>query len=631
MSHIPILPKKDQPLNLFKRNKRACDLCKTKKIRCIVLGDTRPCKNCLFAKENCTFEFNLCIQGQHFSDLNETDSIMGNSPIQSKDMLRKINDHIKSIADIDKEISDKLLEVYFAHIHNHIPVVNKKLFLREYRGLLPNLPSSILLMAIYFVTAKYITISRFCDSSKIQKDCTFPKDLETVLEEKLLGYFASKYDPSISSLQAHLLTQLLYLDSRKWKYSRFRNFVVENKDGKGFLWTLQRKFQDLEPNTSDLRSFASKDEIQTKQRIWWFLYVIDYWMRMGSGKPCVILDEVKGAYKHKTLTAVKYCEEIYPLECADWNEVMDSMTLEDQNMPRFPSLDKESAEIYKDESMPVYRSFIQMIQLCKTLKSKSKDFDLLKPKHCFSESDYYSSINHIHLMPSDWKQNLEKVLKKKPFREANAQTKSPDLAMFTSDFLLLSYYALSILFNEPLEKKIRTESVLQHGSKNLVLECTDSVNHIVDLLQKIQCCDFILLSWAYAAYPIVISAAIYSLKLYGQREGQCEKSEQKLSRCIAVVNQVNMFSPTKNIVEGIFQKSPLSFNCPKLFKDQHESNKRKGKEKTDSEKQETSPLNKDYKWLNQLFTSSQKTLVQNSRSVPESNIGSQQHKDISFF
>ena len=58
---------------------------------------------------------------------------------------------------------------------------------------------------------------------------------------------------------------------------------------------------------------------------------------------------------------------MYPSEDASWDEVMDIMTEADQHLPRFPSLDEESANKRKSKTVPLYQPLIQMVRLSRIL------------------------------------------------------------------------------------------------------------------------------------------------------------------------------------------------------------------------------------------------------------------------
>lgn len=81
---------------------------------------------------------------------------------------------------------------------------------------------------------------------------------------------------------------------------------------------------------------------------------MDRWSSAATGKPQTIFDDD--------------CDEEYPNESADWEEVMDVPSSgEDDECPRFPSLDKAVAQKAKSGNIPIYQPFVQMIKLTEIL------------------------------------------------------------------------------------------------------------------------------------------------------------------------------------------------------------------------------------------------------------------------
>lgn len=78
---------------------------------------------------------------------------------------------------------------------------------------------------------------------------------------------------------------------------------------------------------------------------------MDRWSSAATGKPQTIFDDD--------------CDEEYPNESADWEEVMDNS--ENDDGPRFPSLDKNVAQKAKSGNIPIYQPFVQMIKLTEIL------------------------------------------------------------------------------------------------------------------------------------------------------------------------------------------------------------------------------------------------------------------------
>lgn len=118
---------------------------------------------------------------------------------------------------------------YFTNIHHYIPVVNKKAFLEEYRGIRPNFPFGILLVSMYLASVNYITIcQKFGDADCLNngKPLNLPKDLQKNLECQFSKYLGKKYEPSLPFVQSHIIYQLLYFGFEKWRKGWIRSFDV---------------------------------------------------------------------------------------------------------------------------------------------------------------------------------------------------------------------------------------------------------------------------------------------------------------------------------------------------------------------------------------------------------------------
>ncbi|CAO3662167.1 unnamed protein product [Rhizopus microsporus] len=114
----------------------------------------------------------LIVRRLEYADLdNEFDSIedaVTATVIQSKSSIQSIEDWVQSIAGIDKDLSDRLLKVYFTCIHPVVPVLNKKAFLQEYRGIGSSFPFAPLLLAIYISTISYLLVcEKFGDAEDL--------------------------------------------------------------------------------------------------------------------------------------------------------------------------------------------------------------------------------------------------------------------------------------------------------------------------------------------------------------------------------------------------------------------------------------------------------------------------------
>ena len=99
---------------------------------------------------------------------------------------------------------------YFAYIHPGLPVVNKVLFLKQYRRQLGDYPSPPLLNSIYGAAARYIETCRIFDDNVLSDiaNSTMKEGWSESLFDNLLTYLKGRYTaPCIATIQALVISQ----------------------------------------------------------------------------------------------------------------------------------------------------------------------------------------------------------------------------------------------------------------------------------------------------------------------------------------------------------------------------------------------------------------------------------------
>lgn len=127
------------------------------------------------------------------------------------------------------------------------------------------------------------------------------------------------------------------------------------------------------------------------------VYIMDKWSAASTGRPQTIFDED--------------CDEGYPNESADWEEVMDVKTGETQDDgPRYPSLDKTVAQKAKNEKIPIYQPFVQLVKLSEILGRILQGlYTPLAKKH----SELHGSdavVTYLDNALSEWRSSLPPAL-----------------------------------------------------------------------------------------------------------------------------------------------------------------------------------------------------------------------------
>lgn len=106
---------------------------------------------------------------------------------------------------------------YFAYIHPVLPVLNKTLFLKQYRGQIKEYPSAALLNSIYGAAVRYIdTCRRFGDTLPCCDHIEIKAGWSEKLFENIITYLKVQNTPRISTVQALAIanTHRASLDSK---------------------------------------------------------------------------------------------------------------------------------------------------------------------------------------------------------------------------------------------------------------------------------------------------------------------------------------------------------------------------------------------------------------------------------
>lgn len=159
-------------------------------------------------------------------------------------------------------------------------------------------------------------------------------------------------------------------------------------------------------------------EKETRKRVWWSVYIMDKWSAASTGRPQTIFDED--------------CDETYPSESADWEEVMDVPSKDsDQEGPRYPSLDKSVAQKAKSEKIPIYQPFVQLVKLSEILGRLLQGlYTPLAKKH----SEKHGSdavVTYLDNALSEWRSALPPALQISSFnvRRLDSHGRTPLLSM----------------------------------------------------------------------------------------------------------------------------------------------------------------------------------------------------------
>ncbi|CAO3661570.1 unnamed protein product [Rhizopus stolonifer] len=535
--------------------------------------------------------------------------------IQPDDEIETIDDWIWKIANIDKPLSDALLKVYFAYIHQAVPVLNKTIFLEEYRRIRPNFPHGCLLLAIYATAANYISVcERFEDASSLNdgKPWNISKDFSEKLLDKIRQYIGKRYLPRLVIIQT---TAIFHVHPFKF-----------DKHTHGWIscFSVVRMCQDLEFHKSSETIDISLEEKETRRRTWWSLYILDRWIAGDSGRPFTAIDED--------------ISELYPSEYASFDEVMDSMTETDQHLPRFPSLDKESSKKCKSKMVPIYQPFIQMVKLSRILGMILKNLYTPQGKKYCIEHGSDSVVGYLDNALSEWRANLPPLLNISSAGKMSSKNEEHIPLISMTGPISLFYYTLLILLHRPFIKHDPENKKL--SSQTSLTICTSAAIKVIEISECMNYRDFLLVSWTFALYPLVSATLIHAFNVQSPDKTISITAKSNLVRGLALMDKLNSLSPFKEHVENTIRKGILNSNLctqdpelAQILKTQQRSKiefvfknttNQESKTTQDSETPQskdsfeyktdectTPSFTDDYHWLDMLYVSSQHMSNQN--------------------
>ncbi|KAI9265939.1 fungal-specific transcription factor domain-containing protein [Sporodiniella umbellata] len=421
--------------------------------------------------------------------------------LQPGEIINGLNDWIYRVSGIDKATSDTLMRVYFAYIHPVLPVINKSLFLKQYREKISELPSAPLLNAIYGAAIRYIeTCNIFGDKVEGCHQIEVENGRSEQLFENVVHFVKRQYNPSISTIQALAI-------------SNTHRASLDEKVASTWLLNCVAQHVGLH-RTSDQWEIAESEK-QVRKRVWWSIYILDKWSAASTGKPQTILDED--------------CDESYPNESASRDEVLDY-----HETKSYPSLDKHVAEKVRGEVIPVYQPFVQLVKLSEILgKILQGLYTPLAKKHS-EEHGSDAVVAYLGKALLDWKLALPPSLQLPidTAQRSNHQGKEPLLSM--SNMLHLSYHTLLILLHRPFIEKAE----INVNEKSSLSICTDAAERIVEIAENMHYRDFLLVSWNFSIYHVFTASLIHIFNATSNDHHISNPSKQYLRRAISVIERL---------------------------------------------------------------------------------------------
>ncbi|RCH80269.1 hypothetical protein CU098_003227, partial [Rhizopus stolonifer] len=288
-------------------------------------------------------------------------------------------------------------------------------------------------------------------------------------------------------------------------------------------------------------------EKETRRRVWWSVYALDRWLSAESGRPFTIVDDE--------------CTEEYPSENVDLDEVMDSMTENDQHLPRFPSLDEETANKCKSKTIPLYQPLIQVIKLSRILGTILQNMYTPQAKKYCAEHGSDSIVACVDNALSNWRASLPPLLEISSIDKISANNKDHSSLFSMRRLISLSYYTVLILLHRPFIGKETDSERSTISSQTSLAICTSAAIRILEISDHMSYRDFLSISWNFAVYPPITATSIHLFNAQNADEAIVKDSKSKVIQGITIINKLNAILVDRDELK-IFKDRVL---CSKLF------------------------------------------------------------------
>ncbi|CAO3662163.1 unnamed protein product [Rhizopus microsporus] len=366
--------------------------------------------------------------------------------------------------------------------------------------------------------------------------------------------------------------------------------------------------------------------------------MLDRWYAAEIGRSASTLDED--------------CDELYPSEYADYDEVMDIMTEADQHLPRFPSLDEKTAQQYKSKKIPLYRPFVHMIKLSRILSTILHNLYTPKARQHCKEHGSDTIISHIDNELSSWRASFPPLSEIVSANQNGSSNEVHNDIISTSGIICLAYYTLLILLHRTfitISKDSSTNAKI--SAQTSLAICTNAATKIVEISERMDYKDLLLISWSYVFYPITTATFIHIFNACNPEKTVSQYAKSNLLRSLAMIDKLSTAFSSKDEDEISIRKnilkSKLCSEDPEFAKKLQSQNKdtklrkkaakKKRVDKScnsfkglspnnslndlkESPNQATSIVTGGLEWLDDLYTSSQQNIQQGVFLIPNNLI-----------
>ncbi|KAI9471893.1 MAG: fungal-specific transcription factor domain-containing protein [Benjaminiella poitrasii] len=394
-----------------------------------------------------------------------------------------IHKYIYAVTGLDQYTTVRLLKIYFSHIHPLLPVIDKTAFLKQYRDRVKTYPSGELLNAMFGAAARFAECECLEPRRKmLPSDAIW--DVPVGWSNKFFDqaeYIISKWStiPTNSMVQAIILI-LNFRSDRDFKSSacwQLGGFAIRLAQ----LLGLHRNCDDWD---------VSRNEKETRKRIWWALYITDRFQTALLGRPINLRDEDNNVP--------------YPDAGADIEEVMDAYEEDKERIqnnevfPRFPSLTTPYDQTQNNNRRPqIYELFIQFIKLSQILGHILQGLHSPKAKKYSLEHGSDGLITRLDYELTEWRYAFPTALKKINLPDFNEKVGhfAPAIAS-----VLLFYFSVLITLHQPF---IRRGAILSRSSYTSQRICSSAATRGMRIATQLSVWNFLMCPYSFTLYPVM--------------------------------------------------------------------------------------------------------------------------------
>ncbi|KAI7892739.1 fungal-specific transcription factor domain-containing protein [Mucor mucedo] len=390
-----------------------------------------------------------------------------------------IHKYIYTVTGVDRYTAVRLLKIYFSHIHPILPVINKTEFLKQYRDRVDTYPPGELLNAMFGAAARFVE----CESLEPHRKKKLPADAIWDVPVGWSNHFFDQAEYIISkwsNLQTVTNVQaiIIILNHRGDRDSK--SSACWQLGGYAHLLGLHRSCEDWD---------LPKKEKETRNRVWWALYITDRFQTAILGRPINLRDEDINVP--------------YPDPGADIEEVLDAFDadkdriLNSEVFPRFPCL--TAPYNYKTNSNrewpQIYELFVQFIKLSEILGRILQGLHTPKAKKFSSQHGSDGLVTRLDYELTQWRNEFPKALKKIQLPDFNEDVGhfAPVIAS-----MLMFYCSSLILLHQPFIQKT-SQSKSSHTSLQI---CTSAAIRGMRIACRLTARDFLMCPYSFTLYPL---------------------------------------------------------------------------------------------------------------------------------